>query len=163
VTVDRQVCKDAMARLAATVTIVTTREPDGTPRGFTASAVCPLSLDPPMVLVCVSRSGASHSVFAGTERFAVNVLRHGHRDLAVRFATSGVDRFTGAGFVADPHAPRLPDALAVFLCSTDTTYDGGDHTILLGRVDDVVTDVGEPLLYFERDFNRLGLVPAPGR
>jgi flavin reductase ActVB len=149
-----------MARLSAHVSIVTAYDRAGQPRGFTASSVCSLSLDPPLVLVCIARTSASHDVFVRSQRFAVNVLRDDHEDLAMRFATAGADRFRGADFVHDRHAPHLPDALTSLTCSLHATYPGGDHTIVVGRVERVSTSSGDPLVYFDRRFCRLALAHA---
>lgn len=152
--------REAMARLSAHVSIVTAYDKGGRPRGFTASSVCSLSLDPPLILVCVARTTPSHDVVVSADTFVVNVLRESHQDLATRFATAGADRFGGAEFVHDPHAPHLPDALSSLTCTVHATYPGGDHTIVVGRVERVVTSTGEPLVYFDRRFHRLALAPA---
>jgi flavin reductase ActVB len=152
--------REAMARLSAHVSIVTGYDADGRPRGFTASSVCSVSMDPPLILVCISRTAPSHDVFVGGTRFAVNVLRDTHQEVAERFATRGSDRFGTAEFVYDRAAPWLPDALSVLTCSVHATHPGGDHTILVGRVERVATSDGEPLVYFGRRFCGLALVPA---
>ncbi|MEV5880372.1 flavin reductase family protein [Streptomyces sp. NPDC052101] len=152
--------REALARLAAHVSIVTGYDRDGRPRGFTASAVCSLSADPPLILVCIARKAPSHEVFIRSSSFAVNVLRDSHQYLAERFATAGVDRFAGADFVTGPHAPHLPDALCTLTCSTYETHPGGDHSILVGRVEQVTTSNGEPLVYFHRRFCGLALAPT---
>ena len=159
--VDADEFKDAMARLSSHVTIVTAVDEHGRSRGFTASAVCSLSLDPPLLLVCVARSGAAHDAFLRADRFAVNVLRDSHRDLAIRFASRAVDRFAGTGFeVAGSPAPYLPDAMSVLICRRRATHPGGDHTILVGAVEMLRTSPGEPLVYFDRKLCGLSLEPA---
>lgn len=158
--VDQQEFKDAMARLSSHVTIVTAVDEQGQPRGFTASAVCSLSLNPPLLLVSISRSGVAHDAFVRADRFAVNVLRESHRDLAQRFATKGIDRFAGTDFEVAAPAPYLPDALSVLICSRHAAYPGGDHTILVGAVEMVSTSRGEPLVFFDRKFCGLNLVPV---
>jgi flavin reductase ActVB len=149
-----------MARLSSHVTIVTAYDAWGQPRGFTASSVCSLSLNPPLLLVCVSRKGASHGVFTGVERFAVNFLREEHADVAMQFATPDADRFSRGEFVDGPYAPVLPEALAVMSCARYATHPGGDHTILVGHVDKAAVGAGRPLVYFERDFRCLDLWPV---
>lgn len=83
----------AMARFPSGVVVVTTRCQDGTPRGFTASSFCSVSLEPPMVLVCLANSADSAWSFARCDRFAVSVLTPVHQPLALRFATKGSDKF----------------------------------------------------------------------
>lgn len=152
--------KDAMARLSAHVTVVTGYDGHGRPHGLTASAVCSLSLNPPLMIVCLSRTAVCHDILLSAPYFAVNVLRSSQQDLAERFATSGIDRFEGADFFADLRAPHLSGALSVLTCSVFATYPGGDHTILVGHVDSVETSSGEPLVYFDRRFCELSLAPA---
>src|SRR4051812_4688217 len=149
--------REAMARLSAHVTIVTAYDSDGRPRGFTATAVSSLSMEPPLILTCISRTALCHNVLVQASSFAVNVLRDSHQDLAQRFATPGIDRFAGIGFHRDPRAPHLPDALSVLTCSVHATHPGGDHTILVGQVEGVSTSHGDPLLYFDRKFCGLSL------
>lgn len=158
--VDRGTFRDAMAQLSAHVTIVAAYAADGRPVGFTASAVCSLSLDPPLVLVCIDRRSGSHGALLAAERFSVNVLADEHEDLALRFATRGVDRFAGREFDTGPGAPHLPGALTALVCRRHAIYPGGDHTILVGRVEQATTCRGEPLLYFDRGFCRLNLARA---
>src|SRR5579871_3611193 len=80
-------------QLASAVSIVTTATDDGQPRGITATAVCPLSWQPPLVLVCIDRSLASYPAFEACKVFSINVLRAEHVSLARRFATRGADKF----------------------------------------------------------------------
>jgi flavin reductase ActVB len=120
--VSRDEFRNVLAPLSAPVTIVTADDENGRPRGFTASAVCSLSPDPPRVLVCIARTALCHDVVVRAPTFAVNVLRDSHQDLAERFTTSGVDRFAGSGFHGDPWAPHLPDALSALTCSVHATH-----------------------------------------
>lgn len=147
----------AMSRFASGVTIVTAYDGDGEPRGFTASAFCSLSVDPPMVLLCVGRDADSHPVFVAADRFAVSILRPEHRDLALRFAAKGDDKFAGGEFEKGPAGlPVLCDALATVECRVDGRFPGGDHTILTGVVEAVAlgaTDVtGSALTHYQREF-----------
>lgn len=158
--VSPQEFRSVMARLSAPVTIVTAYDQEGRPRGFTASAVCSLSLDPPLVLVCIARTALCHDVFVAASSFAVNVLRDEHQELAERFTASGIDRFAGTGFAGDSWAPHLPDALSVLTCSVHATHPGGDHTILVGQVERITASAGEPLVHFDRRFRGLSLTPA---
>ena len=83
----------AMARVPGPVTVVTTVDAAGTRSGFTASSFSSVSLDPPLVLVCLDRAASTHPAFAAADRFLVNVLAEGQEAIALRFATSGIDRF----------------------------------------------------------------------
>jgi flavin reductase ActVB len=149
--------RETMSRFASGVTIVTTVDEAGVSWGFTASAFCSLSMDPPLVLVCLDKRADCHPVFLRAERFAVSILRLHHRELAVRFATKGADKFAGGlfrGFGAPP-LPVVLDALGVVLCRTHARYDGGDHTILIGEVEEAVAGEGKPLVYHNRGFRSL--------
>ncbi|GIG63060.1 flavin oxidoreductase [Longispora fulva] len=150
--------RDAMACLAAPVTIVTTVDVHDTPWGFTASAVCSLSLDPPLLLVSIARSSSCFETFRTAPRFVVNVLGAEHRELAARFAQHGADRFAAAEFrrADGTRLPYLPDATAVVHCATDDRLDGGDHLMLVGRVLTASARAGQPLVWHQRAFGTLG-------
>ncbi|MFF0038878.1 flavin reductase family protein [Streptomyces mirabilis] len=150
--------KQAMASFPSGVTIVTTTDADGKWWGFTASSFCSVSMDPPLVLVCLARSAECHPVFEQAERFAVHVIGPEHTDLAVRFATRGADKFGDGDFVADERGiPVLQQAHVVLNCTAHARNDGGDHTILVGRVDEAVLGGGHPAVYFRRGFHTLPL------
>ncbi|MDT3442977.1 flavin reductase family protein [Pseudofrankia sp. BMG5.37] len=149
--------REAMALFPSGVTIVTTTDHTGRWWGFTASSFCSVSMDPPLVLVCLAAKAECHPAFAAAERFVVHVVHPEHADLAVRFATRGADKFADAGFRAGEHGlPVLDRASATFSCVTHAVQPAGDHSILLGRVER--TSVGEehPAVYFRRRFHLIG-------
>ena len=148
---------EAMKRFASGVTIVTTIDADGSRKGFTASAFCSLSLEPPLVLVCQARTSSSHDAFMRCERFLVNILGEQHEQLAMRFARSGGDKFAGAGFEPSrcTGLPVLPDALAALGCEVRDRHDGGDHVIYVGSVYSCRVRDGAPMLHFDSDFHAL--------
>lgn len=152
--------REAMARLAAPVTVVTTRDADGRPRAFTASAVCSLSADPPLLLVCVNRSGSAHDVFTTADRFLVNVLDHEQASVASAFARH--DRVQAeAGLVPlELGLPGLPDASARFACARRQVLPGGDHSILIGRLEHVSLADTPPLIHYQRGWHRPTAAPA---
>jgi len=132
------------------------------PTGLTASAVSSVSLDPPLVLVCVSHKSQSHPAFRPGGTFAVNVLSSDQEAVARRFASSsltGAEKFEGVTYRRGVLGlPILTDALAELECSIVHAYPGGDHTIFVGRVEatDCRGDGGrEPLLYYRGRFGRL--------
>jgi flavin reductase ActVB len=148
--------REAMASFPSGVTLVTTADPDGTPWGFTATAFCSLSAEPPLVLVCLAKSAQCHPVFLGTEAFAVHIIHSAHTDLAQRFATRGADKFgTGEFATNDRGIPVLPGASARLECTVHDRHDGGDHTILVGRVHTVDLGDDPPVVYFKRIFHTL--------
>lgn len=152
--------KEAMSRFATGVTIVTTKDGDVV-HGFTANAFCSVSLEPPLVLVCVARTIRSHDMIGRSGVFAVNILNADQRHLAERFAglvPDTEDRFEGLTYtVAQTGSPILPDTLAWVDCRVWAAYDGGDHTIYVGEVMDMgVNGDRPPLLYFRRQWAQLG-------
>lgn len=156
--------RDAMARFASGVTIVTTTDGAGRSWGFTASSFCSLSLQPPLVLVCLDRSADCYPVFRARPRFLVNILSTRHRELALHFATKGGDKFAAQPFVghAGDGLPALPDAVATVTCRLRDCHDGGDHVILVGEVDSADVADGEPLVHAGRGFYSLGALDAAG-
>lgn len=155
--VDPEVFRQALSRFASGVTIVTTADGDGNRYGFTASAFSSLSLEPPLILVCLATSAESHPVFAEAERFIVNVLRPEHEELAMRFAKKHIDKFAGGEFRpgAGEGLPVLDSALFNLKCRVQDRYEGGDHTILVGAVDFAYVHDGEPMLLYDRRFHSL--------
>lgn len=150
--------REVMASFPAGVTITTTVAADGRWWGFTASAFCSLSADPPLVLVCVAKSAECYPAFMTVDQIAIHVLQPDYEQLAKTFATRGADKFTGAGFDLSARGlPVMADAAAVLECSVFARYDGGDHTIIVGRVEDAILGLHDPVVYFRRDFHRLPL------
>ncbi|MEU9982380.1 flavin reductase family protein [Streptomyces sp. NPDC050856] len=150
-----------MARVPTPVTVVTTVDTSGRRWGFTASSFTSLSLDPPLVLVCLARTASCHAAFAAADRFLVNVLAADQADVAGAFARSGHDKFAGGTMEpCEAGLPGLPGATARLACVTHGVLDGGDHSILVGRVESVATGVAEPMVYCNRLFTRLGGNPA---
>lgn len=146
-----------MAHLATGVTVVTALEPNGAARGLTASAVTSVSLDPPLVLACVDRQADTHDCIERAGAFAVNVLREDAAAMARRFADEpAAEKFEGIPFRTDvTGAPVLEGALSWVDCRLWASYDGGDHTIFVGRVVSGGADGGAPLLYFCGGYVRL--------
>ena len=152
--------REAMARLAAGVVVVTTREPDGTPRGFTATSFCSLSLDPPLVLVCLAHTSSSFAAFDSCTEFAVSILGAEQAEVARRFATSGADKFAAGGHEPSPaFLPVVADAPVQLDCRLHARHRAGDHTIMIGRVSGVRLAAGEPLIYYDRDFRTVAIRP----
>ena len=109
--------KELQSLLAGAVTIVTTRDEAGLPWGFTATSFCSLSLDPPLVLVCLARSADSSPAFLNNTHFAVNILSAQQRHLAQRFATKGNGKYRETSFIeGQAGLPLLPDCLACLEC-----------------------------------------------
>lgn len=148
--------KAALSSFASGVTVVTARDADGVPNGFTASAFCAVSLDPPLVSVCVARAARCHTVFATCSEFAVSVLRTGQSGLARHFAGRAEDKFTDMPMrsTATGHVVAS-DALAVIECSAHSRHVAGDHTILVGRVRGTALGTGAPLVFHDHAFHTI--------
>jgi len=148
--------REAMAQLVAPITIVTTVDADGARWGFTASAVTSVSLDPPLVLVGVARTSSCHPAMTRAAEFVINVLGESLRDVAVTFATSGLDRFAAVECARFPDTalPCLPDATCLVRCHRHQVVPAGDHDLVIGRVAEVVRNPGpDPLLWYRRGFH----------
>lgn len=146
--------REAMARLPTGVTIVTTSDASGRWWGLTASSFTPLSIDPPLILVCIALDARCHRAFATAQGFRVNVLGIEHERLAARFAARGTDKFAGGEFRADDDGlPALPDAPLGLRCRTVEQRDHGDHTILVASVEETrVRRDGSPLVHADRRY-----------
>lgn len=128
------------------VTVVTTRDEDGEPRGMTANSFTSVSLDPPLLLVCVNKSASSFPVFATTQSFAVNLLHEGQVDVSAIFASKSLNKFDAVN-VDSVHtgAPVLTDSLTWFDCTVHSRVDAGDHIVLIGHVRAFGTSPATPL------------------
>jgi flavin reductase (DIM6/NTAB) family NADH-FMN oxidoreductase RutF len=145
----------AMARVPSPVTVVTTVDASGKRWGFTASSFCSLSLRPPLVTVCLDRTASTHTAFVTADMFLVSVLAHDQADVALRFARSGTDRFAAGDTVpCEEGLPGLPGAAARLACARHAVLDGGDHSILVGRVERTFTGGADPLVHWDRAFAR---------
>jgi flavin reductase len=151
--------RNAMARVAAAVSIVTTNGPGGL-AGFAATAVCGVTDSPPTLLVCLNRSASVHPAVTANSVLCVNVLSEGHQDLSRLFGgkTPVAERFAAAQWSElATGAPVLEDALVSFDCRIVHRADGGTHDILMCEVDAIkVREGGQGLIYFDRDYHPAG-------
>ena len=155
----RDAFKLAMRRLAATVTIITTRSDSG-PAGMTATAVTSLSAEPPALLVCVNRSASIHGALAMGQPICINLLGEHHEDLSSAFGgrSRPEDRFrNGPWSYHDEAPPYLTDAQANIFCVVDALFDYATHTIVVGKVHSIRLE-GEvrPLIFGDGRF-----IPLP--
>jgi flavin reductase (DIM6/NTAB) family NADH-FMN oxidoreductase RutF len=147
--------RQLMGHFASGVTVVTTAG-EGERQGMTVSAFSSLSLDPPLVLICVERTVRIHAALEANGKFGVNILADDQEELSRRFASRVDDRFSGVG-VTDGSlgVPLLTGALAVIECRIVDRLPGGDHTIFVGEVVDGSVREGDPLLYFRGGYRAL--------
>lgn len=145
---DPRALRRALGSFVTGVTVVTTLDGEGRPRGLTANSFTSVSLDPPLVLVCIAQASSSCAVFAACGGFAVNVLGEEQRPLCDRFAARSADRFAGVAWAAGATgAPRLEGSLASLDCSVHGRVPAGDHMILIGRIEDYAVRPGRPLVF----------------
>ncbi len=148
--------RHVLSHFASGVTVVTTWDADGRPTGLTASAFTSVSLEPPLILICVDHKAESYPALRANGRFAVNILAAEHEAVSRRFAVTSADKFDAVAYRPGPLGlPLLPEALAHLECRTVHVYPAGDHTIFVGEVEAARARDGEPLLYFRGDYTRL--------
>jgi flavin reductase (DIM6/NTAB) family NADH-FMN oxidoreductase RutF len=147
--------RDVIGHFASGVTVVTAVH-DGRSYGTTASAVTSLSLEPPMVLICMNKTSQTGRAISAAGRFAINILGEDQPDAALRFAGKGDDKF--AGIATTPGAwgePLLDEALATLECRVVEDTTGGTHWVFLAEADHASSRPGTPLAYFRGQFHTL--------
>lgn len=145
-----------LGKFATGVTVAGTRDGDDT-WGMTANAVTSLSLDPPLVILCVQRESQSHSRFKDAGCFALSILAADQQEISDRFAFKGPKDFSGlATKTAETGAPILADALGWIDCRLSDILPGGDHDIFVGEiVAGGAAPDGEPLLFYGGKYAKL--------
>src|SRR5215217_2007808 len=147
---DPRTLRDALGCFATGVTVVTALDGAGKPVGLTANSFTSVSLDPPLLLVCIAKEAASAPALLAARHFAVNVLQTGQQPASIRFSTRHEDRFGPNDWSPGEYgAPILGNSLSVFECERHAVHDGGDHHMLVGHVLKASFDPTlDPLLFF---------------
>lgn len=158
--VDQRQFRDVMGAFATGVTVVTLNV-DGEPRGMTANAVLSLSLDPPLVVVCVQETGSMHDLFERAETFGVNILAADQRAISDLFASHGAPEEPMGGFeyrTGQSGVPLLAGTVGYAECRVTERLPGGDHTIVIGQAIDVGfgAEGTAPLLFHRGRYRLLG-------
>jgi 3-hydroxy-9,10-secoandrosta-1,3,5(10)-triene-9,17-dione monooxygenase reductase component len=154
--------RQVLGHFCTGVTVITTVDDGGQPAGFACQAFAALSLDPPLVLFCPSRTSATWPRIARAGHFCVNVLTAGQRELARVFGTAGADKFAGVGWApCSSGAPVLAGVLTWAGCEVEVVHEAGDHHVVLGRV----TELGPvgtqaPLLFYRGRYGVTAAAPA---
>jgi 4-nitrophenol 2-monooxygenase / 4-nitrocatechol 4-monooxygenase, reductase component len=149
--------RDVMGHFASGVTVITAVR-DGRWYGTTASAVTSLSLEPPMLLICMNKQSETGRAVAASSHFGVNILGAGQVDLARRFAQKGGDKFAGVPVSAGRWGePLFDEALATLECRVTEETTGGTHYVFMAAVESGSARGGAPLAYFRGEFGRLEL------
>ena len=149
--------RDVISHFASGVTVITAIH-EGRAYGTTASAVTSLSLEPPMLLICMSKQSETGRAVAASRRFGVNILGANQVDLAERFAQKGGDKFDGVPVTTGTWGePLFDEALATLECRVAEETSGGTHYVFLAEVESGAARGGAPLAYFRGEFGRLEL------
>lgn len=154
--VDEYRFRSVLSRFASGVTVVTAVGADGVDHGMTVSAFCSLSLEPPLILVCIDHGTVMHGILGNAAAFTVNVLAADQEDLARKFSDPDNGRFEGTSYTRGANGPALLTGAAAWLeCALAHRYEGGDHTIFVGRVEAADAGDAQPLVYYRGGYGRL--------
>lgn len=145
--------RDAFGEFATGVTVITAVRPDGEPVGITANSFSSVSLEPPLLLWCLSNNSSGAVAFGPGAAFAVHVLSHEQREMAVHFARRTAEKFeVDQHWRANPHPPHIEGALCRFDCRVHAVHPGGDHLIVIGEVLALKRSPGRPLAFYAGHF-----------
>jgi len=146
----------ALSRFPSGVTVVTTKDASGRFHGITVSAFASVSLEPPMILVCIEKTTGSHYAFHESEYFIVNILAEGQEDISNRFASQVPDKFDGVDYkFGIGEIPVLEAAFVTLECRLAYAHEGGDHTIFVGLVEKSNVRDENPLIYWHGNYRKL--------
>lgn len=153
---DPHTFRRSCAKFTTGVAIATVLDAGGSPQGMTVNSFTSVSLDPPLVLICIDRMSNMAEYFDNCSHYGINVLANSQISLSNRFAQRGHDRFDGVDWRSgETGVPILPESLARFECFVRQRVLAGDHTILIGEVVQCSIAEGEPLAYFDSSYRRL--------
>ncbi len=154
--IDGDLFRSVLGRFASGITVITTHDAEGRDHGMTASAFSSLSLDPPLILVCIANDATMAPVMSTAETFAVNILADSQEPLSRRFAGIVDDRFVGIGFSRGQLGDvLLDDVLAWMQCRVVARHPAGDHLIVVGEVELADARDARPLLYYRGGYAQL--------
>ena len=149
--------RKACARYATGIAVATVESPDGNPEGLTVNSFTSVSMDPPLVLICIAKTATPYASFLAAKAFSINILRESQIDYSQHFAASKRDRFDTIAWRSGVlGAPVLEGVLGVLECTLHSSFDAGDHTVFVGLVEHAESHDGLPLLYFASAYRKLG-------
>ena len=156
-TIDPDAFRSVLGRFASGITVVTTRAAEGRDVGMTVSAFCSVSLDPPLVQVCVDHAASLYAALSVSQRYGVSILASEQEALSRRFATAeSTRRFDGIGYRrGESGVLLLDDALAQLECRIVASHPTGDHTMFVGEVESATARSARPLLYYRGGYAQL--------
>lgn len=148
--------RQAFGSFATGITVITALDASGKPTGITVNSFASVSLDPPLVLWCIDLGTPSFATFRDCTHYAINVLSADQEDISNRFANPSADKFAGIDYGHGIGGiPLLSGCVATFECSNAAQYPGGDHLILVGKVENYQVSLDAPLLYFASKYARI--------
>lgn len=154
--ITNQEFRTALARFASGVTVVTLKDGNGNMHGITVSAFCSVSLNPPLILVCIDNEAGSHYAFREGKRFVVNILREEQIEYSNQFASQIPDKFINIHHHEGLEGiPVLKDSLVNLECRLVQSHEAGDHTIFIGEVEQTHVKEGNPLVYYLGDYRKV--------
>ncbi len=154
--ISKEEFRHALGRFASGVTVVTTKDSGGRLHGITVSAFCSVSLEPPLILVCIEKNTGSHYAFEQSNSFVVNILREDQQYISDRFASYLPDKFAEVKYHSGiDDLPVLEDVLANLECRLVNSHTSGDHTIYVGEIETVMINDGNPLVYWHGNYREL--------
>ena len=154
--VSAEAFREACAKFASGVAVATVLAPDGTPHGLTVSSFTAVSIEPPLILVCIDYACVFLAHFRASTHFGVNVLAETQRELSVIFAEKPEARFEGVEWYSSTSGvPLLQNCLTNLECRVWSIVEAGDHAVFLAEVVESESRDGQPLLYYNRDYRSL--------
>lgn len=155
-TVDQSAFRAVLGRFATGVTVVTALDRRGRDVGMTVSALASVSLDPPLVLICIDHSASIYNAISKASHFIANILSEGQEALARRFAERGTNRFAGIGYDRGMNgAAVFQEVLGYIECEIVARHEAGDHDVIIGEVNVAVSNEGKPLLYYRGGYAQM--------
>ena len=146
----------ACGRFATGVTVASALDAQGTPHGLTVSSFTSVSLEPPLVLICLGHAVTVIDIFRSAAHFGVNILSDHQRDLSEQFARKGHDRFNGVKWrPGQTGAPLIEGVLAQIECQVHQRFTSGDHDIFVGNMVRMHVAEGHPLIYYASRYRKL--------
>ncbi|HEY1849421.1 MAG TPA: flavin reductase family protein [Candidatus Binataceae bacterium] len=155
--IEKNQLRQVMGHFATGVTIITTVNKEGQLHGLTANAFTSVSLEPPLLLISVDKKAESWPAFEESKVFTVNILGDDQEALSRKFAVSGGNKFEGVAYRRGANgAAILEGALAFIECTLYAAYEGGDHSLYLGEIQEAAVREGKPLVFFRGGYRNLG-------
>lgn len=155
--IEKNQLRQVMGHFATGVTIITTFNKEGQMHGLTANAFTSVSLEPPLLLISVDKKAESWPAFEESKVFTVNILADEQEALSRKFAVSGGNKFEGVAYRQGANgAAILEGTLAHIECTLYAAYEGGDHSIYLGEIQEAEVREGKPLVFYRGGYRAIG-------